>query len=74
MNTSDLKSKVLEEVQLVPEEQLIALYNLVHSFRLSSQSDKPTSQNVMQFAGCWSDLSTEEYTEFLDDWQDWAQE
>jgi len=34
MNISDLKTKVLEEIQLVPEDPLMALYNLVHSFRL----------------------------------------
>jgi hypothetical protein len=67
MNDSDLRIKVLEEIQHVPEEQLSKLYHLVHSFRINSTS-KPTSfQSPMQFAGCWSDMSVETYDEWLDD-------
>lgn len=67
MNTSDLKTKVLEEIQLVPDDQLVALYDLVHSFRLQFNSPNSQTHNLMQFAGCWSDLSTEDYTQLLDD-------
>jgi len=68
MNISELRSKLFEEIQYVPESQLIELYNLIHSFRLRFQSVSSTPPNsIMQFAGCWSDLPTEAYTEFLDD-------
>ena len=67
MNESDLRTKVLEEIQHVPEDQLSELYSLVHSFRLSSTSNRTSSQSIMQFAGCWSDMSDETYTEWLDD-------
>jgi hypothetical protein len=67
MSTSDLKTKVLEEIQLVPEDQLIELYNLVHSFRLRLNSVSTPTQSIMQFAGCWNDLPTATYTELLDD-------
>ena len=67
MNDSDLRTKVLEEIQRVPEDQLSELYNLVHSFRVSFTSNHTSPQNLMQFAGCWSDMSDETYTEWLDD-------
>lgn len=67
MNISDLKTKVLEEIQLVPDDQLVDLYNLVHSFRLQFNSSSPQARDLMQFAGCWSDLSTETYAKLLDD-------
>ena len=66
MHISDLKTKVLEEIQLVPEDQLAELYSLVHSFRLRS-TRSPFPKNLMQFAGCWNDLPDEDFTEFLDD-------
>ncbi len=71
MNNSDLRTKILEEVQNIPEDQLIKLYSLVHSFRLGSDSNSiPSqipSQSIMQFAGCWNDLPEETYTELLVD-------
>ena len=67
MNISDLRTKVLEEIQHVPEDRLIELYGLVHSFRLGSTSVSTPPQNIMQFAGCWSDLPNETYTEWLDE-------
>jgi hypothetical protein len=67
MNDSDLRTKVLEEIQRVPENQLSELYDLVHSFRLSATFNRTLPQELMQFAGCWSDMSDETYTDWLDD-------
>jgi hypothetical protein len=67
METSDLRTKVLEEIQSVPEEQLSELYRLVHSFRISTTTKCTSPESVMQFAGCWSDIPEEIYTDWLDD-------
>jgi hypothetical protein len=67
MDNSDLRTKVLEEIQSVPEEQLSELYRLVHSFRIDVTSKHTSPQTIMQFAGCWSDISDETYTEWLED-------
>jgi len=67
MSISHLKAQLLQELQLVPEEQLSELYNLVHSFRLRLNSASTEPQKMMEFAGCWNDLSPETYADFLDD-------
>ncbi|NJK52436.1 MAG: hypothetical protein HC936_05665 [Leptolyngbyaceae cyanobacterium SU_3_3] len=67
MSDSDLRIKVLEEIQHVPEDQLSELYHLVHSFRISFTSNHTSPQSLMQFSGCWSDMSDETYTEWLYD-------
>lgn len=67
MNDSDLKTKVLEEIEHIPADQLSELYNLVHSFRLSSESNRTSPQSIVQFAGCWSELPNEIYADWLDD-------
>ncbi len=67
MNDSDLKTKVLEEIEHIPADQLSELYNLVHSFRLSSESNRTSPQSIMQFAGCWNELPNEIYADWLDD-------
>lgn len=67
MNNADLRAKVQQEIEQVPDEKLVELYHLVQSFR---QSGEPTLSNTMSFAGCWSDLPEEVYNEFLDDLSD----
>ncbi|WP_448572069.1 hypothetical protein [Trichothermofontia sp.] len=66
MSNLDLKNKVLEEIQLVPEEQLNELYHLIHTFRLRVNPSNASAQNIMQFAGCWQDLPPETYNELID--------
>ena len=67
MNDSDLRTKILEELEHIPAYQLSELYNLVHSFRLSSESNRTSPQSIMEFAGCWNDFPNEIYTDLLDD-------
>ncbi|MEA5619296.1 hypothetical protein VB711_15820 [Cronbergia sp. UHCC 0137] len=66
MNNSDLRTKVLEEIQHIPEDQLDDLYQLVHSFLLNTISNH-VPQNLMKFAGCWNDIPNEIYTEWVED-------
>ena len=67
MNTSQLKEKVLEEVQRVPEDRLEALYHLILHFRLSEEETKANANSVMSYAECWNDLPDELVHDFLED-------
>jgi len=67
MNNPELRSKVLQEIEHIPENRLVELYDLIHTFRLQAELDSSQPQSIMQFAGFWSDLSNEIYVEFLDD-------
>lgn len=65
MNTSELRIKVLAEIQQIPEEKLAEVYKLIHEFRVQGTQD--SLPDLMEFAGCWNDLPSETYTEFMDD-------
>ncbi len=67
MNPSILRSKVLKEVDLVPEDLLKELYDFIHFFRLGVESSKKPAKKIMQFAGCWQDMPDEVFEEFLAD-------
>jgi hypothetical protein len=55
MSDSELRVKLIEELQRIPEDKLTQLYDLIHHFRVESEtSDR--SLEIMQFAGCWADL------------------
>lgn len=67
MNRSELRTKVLQEIQHIPENRLVELYNLIHAFRLQVDLVNAQPQSILDFAGCWSDLPDETYTEFFGD-------
>jgi hypothetical protein len=67
MNPSEWKIKVWEELQKIPDAKLAQLYELIHGFRLSAATNSHNHSNIMQFAGCWSDLPEEVYSEFVDE-------
>lgn len=75
MESSNLRTEVIKEVNLIPEEQLTELYNFIHYFRLgveastetvlsSPKNDDTKREKIMQFAGSWNDMSDEVFADF----------
>jgi hypothetical protein len=63
MNVSTLRTRVLEEIRLIPENKLPDLYDFIRYFRLSLEASKGNGKQIMQFAGCWQDMPDEIFTE-----------
>lgn len=64
MDYSTPKNQIIEEINLIPEDKLIELYDLIHGFRLTLKPSENNVNEIMKFAGCWQDLSEEEFTDF----------
>jgi len=58
-----LSEITLEEVQQIPDAKLAQLYEMIHGFRLSSETNNHNAA-IIQFAGCWSEMSDEAYGNF----------
>lgn len=59
------KRKVLEEIELIPEDQLEHLYSLLHYYRIGLEQQATRHQNqTMEFAGCWRDLPDAVFDDF----------
>ena len=67
MNHADLRAKVWEEIEHIPDDKILELYQLVQGFRVSAE---PTAAHPIAFAGCWSDLPEAIYGDFLSDIND----
>ncbi|MDZ8105879.1 MAG: hypothetical protein RM338_09710 [Nostoc sp. DedQUE12a] len=67
MEPSNIRTKLLSEINLIPEEKLIELYLFIHYFRVGIEASKATPEKIMQFAGCWNDMSDETFTDFNED-------
>jgi hypothetical protein len=64
MNSSNIRTKLITEISLLPEEKLEELYNFIHNFRLGIEASQATIEQTMQFAGCWEDMSDEMFADF----------
>jgi hypothetical protein len=57
-----IKQKVLQEIDLLPEDKLIDIYNFIHHFRLGIETIRANSrQSTMAFAGCWADMPEDQF-------------
>jgi hypothetical protein len=59
MNGPIIRDKVLEEIQLIPEDKIEELYHMIHDFRLGLQTSDEKVDRTMQVAGSWNDMPVE---------------
>ena len=60
-----IKNKVLQEIDLIPEDKLADLYNFIHYFRLGLEKSQLTNARpILAFAGCWKDMPDEMFNDF----------
>ena len=75
MESSNIRTEVIKEVNLIPEEKLTELYKFIHYFRLGveasietvvsrTKDDEERREKIMQFAGSWDDMSDEVFADF----------
>lgn len=62
-------SKVIDEIKRIPPHRLPEVYSFIHFFRLGLESESAGDQakDIMQFAGCWQDIPSEQFDEFMTD-------
>lgn len=60
-----IKRKVLQEIELIPEDKLADLYNFIHYFRVGLEKSQLTKPKpILAFAGCWKDMPDEIFDDF----------
>lgn len=59
-------AQILEEISLIPRDKLTELYNLIHTFRTQTTTLE-NNNDIMQFAGAWEEMITEDFDNFLQD-------
>ncbi len=64
MNISEIQIKVIEEIRLIPQENLPELYDFIHFYRLGLETAQDNTEEIMQFAGCWEDMPDQEFENF----------
>ena len=67
MSQSVDKTRVLEEISLIPKDKLTDIYQLLHYFRLGLEASRDRTRSAMSFAGCWKDMPDQVFETFMDD-------
>lgn len=64
-----IKDKLLQEINLIPEDKLIGLYNFIYYFWLGLEKSKMKvdTKPVLAFAGCWQDIPDALFDDFMED-------
>jgi len=61
-----IKRKVLQEIELLPEDKLIDIYNFIHHFRLGVETAESKPQkSTLSFASSWNDMSEDVFQVML---------
>ncbi len=70
MTNETLRTRILEEIQKIPETKLEEIYDFLHYFRvgLGSPESSPAS-SVLPFAGAWNDMDESTFKEFEEEIQ-----
>jgi hypothetical protein len=74
MSLSTQKAKVLQEINLIPEDRLSDIYNVLHYFRLGLEASRENPKSVMRFAGCWQDMPDQVFAAFTQEIQNRRQQ
>ncbi len=61
------KDRLLEEINLIPEDKLGELFYFIHYFRLGLEKASGNKEQIMKFAGCWEDMNEDIFKEFSEE-------
>jgi hypothetical protein len=67
MDLPSIRTKLITEINLIPDDKLEELYNIIRNFRLDDEISKTSLEQTMKFAGCWNDMSDEMFAELNDE-------
>lgn len=61
------RTRILREIELIPEDRLSELYDFLHYYRLGLEVAKEPAGSVMHFAGSWRGMPDEAFAAFAQD-------
>ena len=61
------QNQIIAEINLIPEDERGELYELIHKFRIGLDRPKHNQNEIMQFAGSWSDMPESDFSDFCEE-------
>jgi hypothetical protein len=70
MEQLEIREKVIEELRMIPDEQMGNIYEYLHHIRTEPKNSMTNVDKIMGFAGCWSDMPENAFSEFIQEMRD----
>ena len=73
MTSMELRERLLDEIQRIPDTRIAEIFDLIHFFRIGLAAAPPVAETtdsmIAKFAGCWSDMQDQDFTSLESDLQ-----
>lgn len=70
MEQLEIREKVIEELRKIPDEKMENIYQFILRIRTEPQKSRTNVDKIMGFAGCWSDMPENAFSEFIQEMRD----
>ena len=70
MSQLEIREKVIEELRNIPDEKMENIYEFIRHIRTDPQNSRTNADTIMGFAGCWSDMPDNAYSDFIQELSD----
>ena len=66
MSAAIIKSKLINEIDLIPDDKLLEVYNVIHYFRLGTQKvETKTKKDLLSYSGSWKEMDAEVFDDYM---------
>jgi hypothetical protein len=70
MEQLQMREKVIAELRGIPDEKMEKVYEFIRYLRAEPQNARTNVDKIMDFAGCWSDMPDNVFSEFIQEMKD----
>jgi len=70
MEQLQMREKVIAELRDIPDEKMKKIYEYIRLLRIDPQNSSSNVDKIMGFAGCWSDMPDNTFSDFIQEVKD----
>jgi propanediol dehydratase small subunit len=66
MSVAMIKHQLINEINLIPDEKILEVYNFIHYFRLGTQKvETKTKKDLLSYSGSWKEMNAEVFDDYM---------
>ncbi|MBD3276167.1 MAG: hypothetical protein GF372_12700 [Candidatus Marinimicrobia bacterium] len=63
--SNEMKRKVVEELDRIPQSKLPEIYDLIHHYRLGLKQGSARKAQILELAGSWKSMTEDQFSLFM---------
>ncbi len=66
MSLQMIKRELINEIDLIPDDKILEVYNFIHYFRLGTQKvETKNTKELLSYAGSWKEMDDEVFDDYM---------